>query len=44
VTLGSNLHYPAGPGWDMATGLGTPDVGALANDFEWFEKTHGSGS
>jgi kumamolisin len=44
VTLGSNLHYPAGPGWDMATGLGTPDVGALANDFEWYEKTHGSGS
>ena len=44
VTLGSNLHYQAGPGWDMATGLGTPDVGALANDFEWFAKTHGSGS
>ena len=44
VTLGSNLHYPAGQGWDMATGLGTPDVGALANDFEWYEKTHGSGS
>jgi kumamolisin len=43
VTLGSNLHYPAGPGWDMATGLGTPNVGALANDFEWFERTHGSG-
>jgi kumamolisin len=44
VTLGSNLHYPAGPGWDMATGLGTPDVGALADDFEWYEKTHGAGS
>ena len=44
VILGSNLHYPAGPGWDMATGLGTPDVGALANDFEWYEKTHGPGS
>lgn len=44
VTLGTNLHYPAAPGWDMVTGLGTPDVGALANDFEWYEKTHGSGS
>jgi len=43
VTLGSNLHYAAGPGWDMATGLGTPDVGALTNDFEWYEQTHGSG-
>ncbi len=43
VTLGSNLRFAAGPGWDMATGLGTPDVGALTNDFEWFERTHGSG-
>lgn len=43
ITLGSNLHYDAGPGWDMATGLGTPDVGALTNDFEWYGKTHGGG-
>ena len=42
ITLGSNLHYQAGPGWDMATGLGTPDVGALTNDFEWYERTHGA--
>jgi subtilase family serine protease len=42
VTLGTNLHYAAGPGWDMATGLGTPDVGALANDFEWYERSHGT--
>jgi kumamolisin len=42
ITLGSNLHYAATRGWDMATGLGTPDVGALANDFEWYEKTHGT--
>ncbi|HEY6468306.1 MAG TPA: S53 family peptidase [Candidatus Dormibacteraeota bacterium] len=42
ITLGSNLHFAAGPGWDMATGLGTPDVGALTNDFEWYEKTHGA--
>jgi kumamolisin len=40
ITLGTNLHYAAGPGWDMATGLGTPDVGALANDFEWYERNH----
>jgi kumamolisin len=44
ITLGSNLHFPAGPGWDMATGLGTPDVGALTDDFEWYERTHGSGA
>ena len=44
ITLGSNLHDPAGPGWDMATGLGTPDVGALTNDFEWYERTHGAGA
>lgn len=42
ITLGSNLHFAAGPGWDMATELGTPDVGALTNDFEWFEKNHGA--
>ena len=35
ITLGSNLLYPATSGWDYATGLGTPDVGALADDFEW---------
>ena len=30
VTLGGNRGYRAGPGWDFATGLGSPDVGALA--------------
>ena len=30
VTLGGNLYYPATPGWDYATGLGSPDVTALA--------------
>ncbi|HET9116915.1 MAG TPA: S53 family peptidase [Pseudonocardiaceae bacterium] len=44
VTLGSNLHFAAGPGWDFATGLGTPDVAALTDDFEWYEKAHGTGS
>jgi len=26
VTQGDNLHYHATPGWDFATGLGTPDL------------------
>ena len=42
ITLGSNLHFPAGPGWDAATGLGTPDAAALTEDFEWFAKNHGA--
>lgn len=32
VTLGTNLAYRAGPGYDMATGLGTPDAWNLARD------------
>lgn len=30
VELGGNLRDDAGPGWDAATGLGSPDVTALA--------------
>ncbi len=26
VTRGNNLYYPASPGWDFATGLGTPNL------------------
>jgi kumamolisin len=26
VTQGDNLYYPATPGWDFATGLGTPNL------------------
>ena len=33
ITAGNNLRYPAGNGWDAATGLGTPDVAAL--DLAW---------
>jgi kumamolisin len=33
VTAGNNLLYPAGKGWDAATGLGTPDVARL--DAAW---------
>ncbi|MBV8194666.1 MAG: S8/S53 family peptidase [Candidatus Dormibacteraeota bacterium] len=36
VTEGNNLHYTASAGWDAATGLGSPDVGALADDFVWY--------
>jgi kumamolisin len=32
VTRGSNRFYRAGPGWDPATGLGSPDVFDLARD------------
>jgi kumamolisin len=37
VSTGTNLYYPATQGWDYATGLGTPDVAALADDFDWYE-------
>jgi kumamolisin len=43
ITEGSNLHYPATAGWNPATGLGSPDVAHLADDFEWYERAH-SGS
>ncbi|TMD45042.1 MAG: hypothetical protein E6I90_08015 [Chloroflexi bacterium] len=26
VTRGNNLYYPATPGWDYPTGLGTPNL------------------
>jgi kumamolisin len=32
VTRGGNRHYDAGPGWDYATGLGSPHVYNLARD------------
>ena len=31
VTRGNNLYYPATPGWDFATGLGTPNLGDFYN-------------
>jgi len=31
VTRGGNLGYDAGPGWDAATGLGSPDMARLLN-------------
>jgi kumamolisin len=38
VTRGSNLVDPAGPGYDLATGLGSPDVWNLARDLAAYEK------
>jgi kumamolisin len=37
VTEGSNLHFVATAGWNAATGLGSPDVAHLADDFEWYD-------
>jgi kumamolisin len=34
VTIGSNMVYPATSGYDMATGLGTPDAWNLARDLQ----------
>jgi kumamolisin len=31
ITSGSNGHYSAGKGYDMVTGVGTPNVSALLN-------------
>jgi kumamolisin len=38
VTIGSNLVYPAGPGYDLATGVGTPDVWNLVRDLAAYQK------
>jgi kumamolisin len=40
VTVGSNRYYPATPGWDFATGLGSPDVYNLARDIVRYLKSH----
>jgi subtilase family serine protease len=34
ITTGNNLYYPATPGYDLATGWGTPDGAALAADLK----------
>ena len=36
VTLGNNGYYPATAGWNFATGLGSPDVFNLAQDYADF--------
>jgi subtilase family serine protease len=40
VTGGGNRFYPAGTGWDAATGLGSPDVYALARDMVRYLRAH----
>jgi kumamolisin len=40
VSEGSNLHFVATSGWNAATGLGSPDVAHLADDFEWYDRNH----
>ena len=42
VTDGGNRYYPATPGWDFATGLGSPDVFGLAQDLVAYLKAHGA--
>ncbi len=41
IVRGANRHYEAGPGWDAATGLGSPDVYNLARDIVAYLKAHG---
>ncbi|HLJ68725.1 MAG TPA: S53 family peptidase [Chloroflexota bacterium] len=39
VTIGSNLYYPAGPGYDLASGLGSVDAWNLARDLAQYQKS-----
>jgi kumamolisin len=40
VARGTNRYYRARPGWDPATGLGSPDVGLLAQDMVTYLRAH----
>ena len=40
VTHGGNLQFAAGPGWDYATGSGSPDVTALAAAIVTYLRDH----
>jgi kumamolisin len=44
ITAGNNLYYPATPAWDYPTGLGSPDVAALADDWLWFAQNRPAGA
>jgi hypothetical protein len=35
VIQGNNLYYPATPGWDFATGLGTPNLVDFSSVLLW---------
>ncbi len=42
ITVGTNRYYPATPGWDFATGLGSPNVTNLARDvLQYLQHSHG---
>jgi kumamolisin len=40
VQRGGNRFYDAKPGWDYATGLGSPDVWNLARDLAAYLRNH----
>lgn len=40
ITEGTNRFYPAAPGWNPATGLGSPDVYNLARDMVAYLRAH----
>jgi len=42
ITIGNNMNYPATPGYDLATGLGTPDVWNLVRDLEAYQRNGGA--
>jgi hypothetical protein len=44
VVLGNNGYYSASPGWNYATGLGSPDVFNLAQDYAAFLRARSSRS
>lgn len=41
IKVGGNFVYPAVEGYDMATGLGTPDVAGLAEDVSQYQRNGG---
>jgi kumamolisin len=41
IVVGSDLVHPATPGYDLATGLGSPDVWNLARDLEAYQRKGG---
>lgn len=44
ILQGGNLYYQAGPGWDAATGLGTPDAAVLIPALLALPRATGTGS
>jgi kumamolisin len=43
VTEGNNLAYPAAPGWNYCTGLGSLQADALDNAYEVYQRQGGTG-